>query len=666
MKPLKFYYAKAVNLMCFGEDGIEIYFTDHGNIVCIKGINLDNPGTDAEPASNASGKSTIQEIISIALYGESVKDLKKNEQLVNRKTEGNLWAEVRFDDFRVVRTINRKSGAQKLRIWESKDHIWDDTTEYDKAGINEMQAKINKAVGLSHTAFCCVAIFDDSDQYAFLGAEAKDKREIIENLLGLSKYREYCETAKALLKAKKDEIVKLSKEYSKIKDDLTGCDGRIEKAKLQQQTWKANKELEVKTLALEIQKKQTELEKTDLGAALAKYQQVQEQIATLQNEVGLMEERIKRAENNIAEAQKTLETARDDKQGFANSIRSISADTAAIQKIREASLKLLTELKSLTPGARCPTCHGVINRDNYDDVIVHEEQTIDETAKKIEAERAKAIGFKEEYDKKVAYIAKFEANIADAKGKISASKQAMKDKTEQIKRLSAVSKPDSMDTVTQVLEAKITELKKQQEAKQEELKTSPYTEILVDAESDKENKKKEVEAKAQEIKDVEELIPYYEYWVKAFGDNGIRKLIVDGIIPALNARINYWLQYLIENKIEVNFDNMLSETILRNGTPVDYKGMSKSEKRRVNLAISQAFAYIMMVNCGTYPSIVFLDEITGGIDKYGVSGVYAMIIELAKERQVLVTTHDQTLLSFLQGCETIMLQKQDDITTLLT
>ena len=74
----------------------------------------------------------------------------------------------------------------------------------------------------------------------------------------------------------------------------------------------------------------------------------------------------------------------------------------------------------------------------------------------------------------------------------------------------------------------------------------------------------------------------------------------------------------------------------------------------------------MMLNSGCCPSIVFLDEITGGgIDRAGVPYVYNMIFELAKERKVFVTTHNEVLMNLLQGCETLTLKKNNDITILV-
>ena len=126
------------------------------------------------------------------------------------------------------------------------------------------------------------------------------------------------------------------------------------------------------------------------------------------------------------------------------------------------------------------------------------------------------------------------------------------------------------------------------------------------------------------------------------------------------------MQYLIDGCIELTFDNKLKETITRNGNPAKYYSTSNGERRRINLAVSQAFAYVMMLNSGTCPSLVFLDEITGGgIDRAGVVGVYNMIFELAKERQIFVTTHNENLITMLQGCESVTLQKENDITVLV-
>jgi DNA repair exonuclease SbcCD ATPase subunit len=156
--------------------------------------------------------------------------------------------------------------------------------------------------------------------------------------------------------------------------------------------------------------------------------------------------------------------------------------------------------------------------------------------------------------------------------------------------------------------------------------------------------------------------------VKGFGDKGIRKFVVDGIIPALNNRVAHWLQFLIDGKIKLEFNNNLEETIARNpsdGDPFVYAQMSRGEQRRLNLAVSQGFAHVMMLNSGIAPSVVFLDEVTTNIDPMGVIGIYNMIHELSRDRTVFVTTHDQGLLDMLEGCEKLLLEKKGGFTRLL-
>jgi ABC-type multidrug transport system ATPase subunit len=62
---------------------------------------------------------------------------------------------------------------------------------------------------------------------------------------------------------------------------------------------------------------------------------------------------------------------------------------------------------------------------------------------------------------------------------------------------------------------------------------------------------------------------------------------------------------------------------------------------------------------------VFLDEVTTNIDPVGVEGIYNMICELAKDKQVIVTTHDHDLLELLNGCHELNLKMQNGASNLV-
>jgi DNA repair exonuclease SbcCD ATPase subunit len=667
MNHLKFRYAKAINTLCFGEQGIELHFTDYGNIVQITGVNLDNPGTDDNPASNASGKSSLQEVISLGLYGKTIKSPKKNkiEQIVNSQANAGTIV-LELDDLRIERVFKRK-GANKLKVWRSKDHIWDDDTDISKgAGIGDTQKIIDGHVGLDHHSFCTVCVFDDSNAYSFLEAEkAADKRKIVENLLGLDKYREYSKSAKDLLKEAKDRTDALAREYSRLQADVDDCETRIVHAKGMEEQWRGNKKNAMKTLMGNLKKLQDELMNFSAAEAMASYKGVQDQTAELtEKQADYHQKRTKLAEV-VADARKKLSLARDSKQPLSLDVTEKANLLSEIRSAISKSEELMKQLNDLEDGAVCPTCHGIISKDNYGVVMRREKNTLAKAESSLlDANRSLEAAKKKFGDRAVA-IDRIERGLQDAESKLSILENQIEKNQKDLSSLAEIPKPE-VASREDVLESEITQIKKQLKEKREEYENdSPYTEIIEQAVVSKNKSVKAAEDKTSEVEAAEAELPYLEYWVKAFGDNGIRRLIVDGIVPALNSRIAYWMQYLIDGCICLTFDNKLQETILRNGNDAYYSNSSNGEQRRINLAVSQAFAYVMMLNCGKCPSLVFLDEITGGgIDKVGVIGVYNMIFELAKDRQVFVTTHNEHLSQMLQGCEKIHLRKSNDVTVL--
>lgn len=668
MRNLKFHYARARNIMCFGPEGVEFRFENFGNIVQICGINLDAPATEDEPASNGSGKSSVPEIISVALYGRTIKSPTKNKagRMINiMADEGEV--EVQWDDFRVVRSYSRnKNGtvSGKLEMWESSDKIWDKSTKLD-LGTGSLETEIEKKVGLSHHAFCNVMVFDDSNTYSFLEADLPTKRQIVENLLDLSQYRDYHENAKGMLRDIKKQIEVVGKSYALLKDDISACDRRILTMNQQEKTWKAIKEREVQDLVNRIKDRQNKLESTDIGLELAQWQKSQERISLLTDEIGELESKRIKAAEGIASAKAKVEIVRKDKQEISETIQSEHLASQTIKEELNKVLRIIGDIENLKDGMFCPTCYGTVNRANYAHVLDHSKATAEKCQKSLSHKLEILSTEKDKFGKKSATVSVMEEKIAEVETKVLAIDAKIRGYNIEISQLSKIPKPTG-DSNEKVLEAEISELKRQAKLKVEELEgQSPYKEIIEQAQAEKAQKQFEHDQKAIDLATIEAEVPYYEFWIDAFSDNGIRKFVIDGVTPALNDRIYYWLQILIDGLIEVKFDNTLEESIVRKGNTAHYSYMSRGELRRINLAVSQSFAYVMMLNSGCCPSLVFLDEITGGgIDRAGVPYVYKMILELAKERQVFVTTHNENLMSLLQGCETITLKKSNDITTL--
>ena len=199
---------------------------------------------------------------------------------------------------------------------------------------------------------------------------------------------------------------------------------------------------------------------------------------------------------------------------------------------------------------------------------------------------------------------------------------------------------------------------------------SPYLEVISTIEDDVKESQKKLDEKKLKTEELEKDIPYINFWVDAFGDSGIRKWVVDGIIPLLNKKLQYWMFVLDNNRLNIKFNNELQEVIYKKIEDEEiefgYHVLSAGQKRRLNLAVSQSFAHIMLSSVCSCPSVVFLDEVTTNIDPVGVLGIYNLICELAEERQVFITTHDNDLLDLLDGCDTINLEMKNGISTLKT
>jgi DNA repair exonuclease SbcCD ATPase subunit len=184
---------------------------------------------------------------------------------------------------------------------------------------------------------------------------------------------------------------------------------------------------------------------------------------------------------------------------------------------------LISQLETLQEGTKCPTCHGVISKDNYKAVLVHAKKEASGCQIKIDSENAAIQSTKTQIGEKFSAITNMEESIQKAEQKLAMLEQSISAKRLEMGKLTSLSKPE-VGAAERVLEAEISEFKRQLREKKNEFDNgSPYQEIIEQAKKDKEDKELKSKEKAKELQAAEKEIPYYEYWVKAFGDSGIRK-----------------------------------------------------------------------------------------------------------------------------------------------
>lgn len=672
MRNLDFKYAGGWNFLPFGPDGVEIEFKKYGNIILIQGENRDAKAIDSEEtgiSSNGSGKSSLQEIIVWTLYGKTIKRPEKIgiADVIHNKIGKDCRCVVEFDKYRVERIRHGKSKGAKhsLSLWEIDDQ-GNVVTNLTVGDERITQKEIIKKVGLSYDAFVNICIFTDDQRSCFLECDTDTKLEIVENLMQLGIYRDWYENAKELKKEVKKQIEGKSKEYSLLLTNKDESARRVELTQKKQTDWYAQKLQEQVALEAKVVEKTQSLGKTDNGQALLVYQQAQEKITA----VNLKIPELEAARKLVIERQDLVKikdaALKKDAQEVSEAFSKCASEARSLLDDRKKLEVEISNLQSEVPGTRCGKCRSVIDVANIDTYINDLNKQIVDITLDIKARKLSS----EEIAVKVEEIKANQLKLKQMETQTEQKRQTIDNELSKLRTelttASQVREPKA-DSAEFLLQQQIEELNRQLSEKKKEIAgASPFDEIIEDAKLTLKNIVTGVAEKEKEVKKLEEQIPYFDYWIYGFSPDGIRKWVIDGIIPDLNARINYWLQFLIDNMITLKFDNKLDETIERNppdGDPYIYYAMSTGQRRRLNLSVGHSFAYITELSAESIPSIIFLDEVTTNVDPLGVQGIYNMISELAQDKQVFVTTHDPDLVRMLQGASVIKLIHENGYTT---
>jgi len=174
---------------------------DRNDLTLILGENLDLGGDDSG-ARNGTGKSALLNIVSYALYGSALTNIKK-DNLINRTNDKNMLVTIEFEkdgiDYRIER--GRRPNILKFYVGGLEQQATDES----QGDSRETQAAIEKLLSMSHTMFQHIVALNTYTQ-PFLSLRANEQREIIEQLLGITLLSEKADALKERVKASKESI----------------------------------------------------------------------------------------------------------------------------------------------------------------------------------------------------------------------------------------------------------------------------------------------------------------------------------------------------------------------------------------------------------------------------------------------------------------------------
>jgi DNA repair exonuclease SbcCD ATPase subunit len=283
------------NFMSVGNTTQAVNF-DRQDLTLVLGENLDLGGDDSG-ARNGTGKTTIINALSYALYGNALTNIKK-DNLINKTNGKNMMVTIDFEkegqSYRIER--GRKPNTMKFFVGDSEQEITDDA----QGDSRETQQEIERMLGMSHDMFKHIVALNTYTE-PFLALKANDQRTIIEQLLGITLLSEKADKLKEAGKATKDAITQEEFRIKAVGDANKRIEEQIESLKRRQKMW-TDKHAE------DIQKLQTgieELQKIDIQAeiqahsAFKTWDQTRKDINELSSAIGRTKLDLSREEKTI-------------------------------------------------------------------------------------------------------------------------------------------------------------------------------------------------------------------------------------------------------------------------------------------------------------------------------------------------------------------------------
>ena len=296
------------NFMSVGNQTQAVDF-DRQQLTLVLGSNLDLGGDDTG-SRNGTGKTTIINALSYALYGQALTNIRK-ENLINKTNGKAMLTTVEFEKGGSKYRIERGRKPNILKLYVNDEQLkMDDASEDDSQGDSrETQKAIEQMLEMSHTMFKHLVALNTYTE-PFLSMSAADQREVIEQLLGITLLSEKAEVLKLLVKESKDAILSENNRIDAIKSANDNVQKSIDSLAIKSSAWASKKEKDIESLADAIEKLQkVDIEKELLDhAAIKLWDENNTALKNLTKQKSTLESAVGQAEKTVARYKTEIET----------------------------------------------------------------------------------------------------------------------------------------------------------------------------------------------------------------------------------------------------------------------------------------------------------------------------------------------------------------------
>ena len=277
---------------------------DKQQLTLVLGENLDQGGDDMG-SRNGTGKTTIVNALSYALYGVALTNIKRNN-LINKTNNKGMLVTLTFEkdgtSYKVER--GRSPNILKFFVNDQEQELIDES----QGDSRKTQETINELLGMSHNMFKHILALNTYTE-PFLSMKVNDQKDIIEQLLGITILSEKAEVLKDKIRQSRDNITEENAKITAQQQSNERITETIDSLKLKQSAWESTKKTNIDKLKKGI----SELEHLDVDDELDKHEKLQNweelniKIANLKKETSTLESALMRANKSVDKVTKDIE-----------------------------------------------------------------------------------------------------------------------------------------------------------------------------------------------------------------------------------------------------------------------------------------------------------------------------------------------------------------------
>jgi DNA repair exonuclease SbcCD ATPase subunit len=654
------------NFLSIGQVTQAVNF-DRQELTLILGENLDLGG---DGARNGTGKTSLIQALSYALFGVPINSIRK-DNLVNRTNGKNMMVTLDFSvngiDYKIER--GRKPNILRFYVNNSLQKNNDDAQGENK----ETQSAIEKVIHMSADMFRHIVALNTYSE-PFLALKNNEQRDIIEQLLGITLLSEKAESIKQQLKNTKDDIQQEEFNVKAIEEANKRVKEQIESTKRRQKLWKMKHDEDLERLAIDYQRLITinidsELQAhKDLAVWNEKKKQQDAYNALIARSTAWQQKHD--SDISVARVSYSLKNEYDIETELATWVKlnewlreSITQDTLAstiatqtksIEKEKKLISKLEKEVGSLEDHT-CYACGQDFHDESHAKVLTDKQEMLTNARVQV-AELANLLVANALLVKELGLqptpLYKTEAEAIRHSSDLRNLKKVFEDKkleanpfADQLAEYTVIElgrQPEThYDTESQAIEhrSKVANIIKDIERKSEDV--DPYNEQIAEMENQALQ-----EINFDKINRLTRTMEHQKFLLDILTskDSFVRKKIIDQNLSYLNSRLTHYLDK-IGLPHQVIFKNDLQVEITELGRELDFDNLSRGERNRLILGLSFAFRDVWE-NLYSPINTLFIDElIDSGLDTMGVENAIAILKDMSRRRKksIWLVSHREEL-----------------------